>query len=272
MNEMILDDVVVPARKSLLSRPASFWEYEGGKHKEVRNFRATARTKPVGLRTLHGRVALSREVPHPKPQLQKLQLLKDDVVSAALEAGYKRKIFEWVKLSHGGEALKNFQRPSIEGTWLTADTVSFITSELRKASRAAGQHEAMHDAVAQSIRIVEEALHGLLHSIASAIADNSAAPTEYVLAQERLESSVAKAILFRAPVDLYQQVPFITSLYKDVLAAVASGTGPAGDFWALAIRDEKALVLTVDRSRVRLELPVIEQWTKAKAIRLSSPR
>lgn len=149
----------------------------------------------------------------------------------------------------------------IKGSWLSDTTIKPVVEEIRKASA----EDTDYDLVA--IKMVRDAVLGLMNTLAIAAAHAEGQETILIASLGRFEGAIARAILYRVPVEFYEERPFIESLYEDFLRAVHSQLLKS-ERWTLRNAEDQSLRLEII-ARKTASTDTNRGWNKARAVRFS---
>jgi hypothetical protein len=179
-----------------------------------------------------------------------------------LQSSYKSVSFDWLPMLAPTEPAD--EKAKIPGSWLTHQTVHFVVEEMRKA----GNDERDAKLMERAVSLIQEAVTGLLTTISNSLIHVPDQRSQFLLGIERFENSVARALVFRIPMDFYCEAPFVEALYNDFKAAVAEGRFQHKR-WRTALDEDGRVTLKAEPLTKNERIPEIEGWKKGRAIRLS---
>jgi hypothetical protein len=139
---------------------------------------------------------------------------------------------------------------------------STLIAYVKKAVEQAGVHDDVESAAKEMVR---NAVVRLFNTMATSVRD-SGKPAPYPVAEDgRFANPVAKALLFRVPVGVYEAPAFLAQLEREVVSAAKQGL-VRGPFWRLDASPTGSLVLEVQQPRPH-DTP--EDTTRAEVVRIA---
>lgn len=155
-------------------------------------------------------------------------------------------------------------------SWVSPETTKFVAKEIRRVNpgECNGEEQTL---VERASTLVQKTTLDLIHTLAQSLRLLKDDEPYRIAVRGRFTEPVARALLARLPVDLYEQVPFVDALCRDFLEAASGSQFRSHRKWRIDVDLDGTASLTVlESNRKSQPVPPPEaHWERASAIKIS---